>query len=103
VALFSLFKKVKGAFKWVDPVWVNPIQRPRSPNKKKLGLNEDLNLGPLSPQSTKLQTIKANLILCFHIKVLFPLLFIGLCIKIIVSLIHDLEYIFDCLIYIIYI
>jgi hypothetical protein len=52
-------------------------------NKEKLGLGGDLNLGPLSPLSDKFQTIKLGLILYFHINVLFPLLFIVLCIKII--------------------
>jgi hypothetical protein len=39
-----------------------------------LGLSEDLNLGPLNPLSVNLQTIKLDLILCFHIKFLFTLL-----------------------------
>jgi hypothetical protein len=71
--------------------------------KEKLGLCEELNLGPLSSLSDKFQTIKLSLILCSHIKILFLLLFTMLRIKIIISLIHDLGYIFDCLIYIIYI
>jgi hypothetical protein len=60
-------------------------------NKEKLGLNGDLNLGPLSPLSDKFQTIKLGLVLCFHIKVLFPLLFTVFCINIIVSSIHELR------------
>jgi hypothetical protein len=50
-----------------------------------------LNLGPLSPLSYKIQTIELSLVLCFHIKVLFPLLFKLFCVNIIVSLINDLE------------
>jgi hypothetical protein len=60
-------------------------------NKEKLGLSGDLNLGPLSPLSDKFQTIKLSLILCFHIKVLIPLLFIVFCINNIVTLIHELR------------
>jgi hypothetical protein len=65
-------------------------------NKENLGLSGDLNLGPLSPLSDKFQIIKLCLILYFHIKVYFHLLFTVLCIKIIVYLIHDLGNIFDC-------
>jgi hypothetical protein len=59
-----------------------------------LGLGRDLNLGHLSPLSDKFQTTKIYLILCFHIKVLFPLLFKVFCINIIISLIHDFGNIF---------
>jgi hypothetical protein len=96
---------------WPDPItWVDSIGPTQysdpfwfCENKEKLGLGGDLNLCPLSSLSDKFQNIKLHLILCFHIKILLPLLLTMLCIKIIVSLINDLGYIFDCLIYIIYI